>query len=348
MALTCLSTLVGLSQVEYDCFTDDAPDGFDVSTSGYYLTEPEHGLEIIGTCETAGWAMLERALASGIRDFKTDLAATLRNDHASNLSPFSGLIGQLKFSGVTSPTKAFIGHEIWPKYVKGAKLVIKGVRLGLNQSGSFTLRFRSTDGTFTGVDKTVTAVANQFATTTFAEAVELPFHTRADVDFDELKYYVTIERGTAKPLNNVFSCCGNKTTWDTHALVQGIQSDDADGTNYGTTGSAQGIVLDAYMACDELDWVCELPEHNGIYLQNVAAKCIQMKGAASAIGEMIGKNAVNICTLYNLEGLAQKRDWLLKQYAERVAWLSQNLPKQVTDCWTCKPTQKFYKTQKLV
>jgi hypothetical protein len=57
-----------------------------------------------------------------------------------------------------------------------------------------------------------------------------------------------------------------------------------------------------------LDWLCELVEHNGVNYRAVVARAIQMRAAAVAISEMVAKNTVNICTLYNLEGLNAKRN----------------------------------------
>lgn len=349
-ALDCLSTLIGLSQTEYACFTDAVPDGFDTSDSGYFLTDADYGLEIIGTCETEGWGLLERARAAGIRDFKGDFSAMLRNQHASALRPFSGLIGQLKSSGVGLPTKTHIGHQITPARIKGAKLVLKGVKVGLNTAGTYALKIRSTDPLFEDIDDTVTvATGGAFASKVFSAEIELPFYTRAEMDSDELKYYVSIERGSAKPLNNGFACCGNNPEWRKHIDVAGFQADDATAeTGLSVVAQAQGLVLDAYLTCGELDWVCELTEMDGLNYRAVVARAIQMRSAAVAIAEMLAKNTVNICTLYNIDGLQAKRNWLNNEYTSRLNWLAQNLPQGVTGCFTCKPTQKFSKTAKLV
>lgn len=349
-ALDCLTTLIGLSQTDYDCFTDTTPDDYDVSDSGYFLTDADYGLEIIGTCETEGWGLLERARTAGIRDFKADFSGMLRNEYSGAMRAFSGLIGQIKSAGVGSPTKAFIGHEIRTANIKGGKLVLKGLRVGLNEAGTYNIRIRSTDPLFVAVDDDVTvATGGQFATKTFATEIELPFYTRAELD-DDLRYYVSIERGSAKPLQNVFACCGNKDlAWQKHMDVSGFQASDAAGTSGLTLeANAQGLVMDAYLTCGELDWLCELVELNGVNYRAVVARAIQMRAAAVAISEMVAKNTVNICTLYNMEGLNAKRTWLNNEYTNRLTWLAQNLPQGVTGCFTCKPTRQFFKTAKFV
>lgn len=120
-----------------------------------------------------------------------------------------------------------------------------------------------------------------------------------------------------------------------------------DGTgNFGN--QANGFVLDGYLSCAELDWICELDTLGGYYLKDVMARTVQFRGAAIAIAALTDTLQVNPCTGYQLEALTGKRAYLNKRYAENIAWIAGNIPAGVTDCFTCKPENKFHKQKMLV
>ena len=343
MSVACLDSLVGLSKTSIPCFTDTEPTGFADSTSGYHLTDADYGLQIAGSCSIPGWTLLKAARTQAILDFKTDLGALLRTEKRSALAPFSGLIGKLKSAGVSIPTKAFIGHAVTPILMRGGRLVIKGVHVGLNQTGDFTLKIGSTDPLFVTVEKTVSAVSGQFVYNAFDTAVEIPFWTFGGGD-DDFKYFVGIERGTALPLANQFNCCGNTRNWEKYFYVSGLSSDDEIGTNPTWEGGAQGLSLDCYLSCSELDWICDLTELGGYNVLSVVARTIQFRGTAVAISALLNRQTVDTCTLYNQEQLVTKMNFSNQRFTENLQWLSQHLPDGVTDCFTCSKGQTFFKT----
>jgi hypothetical protein len=127
-----------------------------------------------------------------------------------------------------------------------------------------------------------------------------------------------------------------------------MAADDDNGTGGMFGNQANGFVLDGYLTCEELDWICELEELNGYYLLDVVARAIQMRGAAISISALIDTIQVNPCTGYQFESLNTRRAYLNKRYADYVDWIAQNMPSGVTQCFTCKPEQKFHKNKMLV
>lgn len=350
MALTCLDTLVGLSATDYACFTGDAPDGFDTSASGYYLTDTDYGLTIAEQCTVDGWAMLAAARTQAIREFKTDLRAMLRQEY-NGPRPFVGLIGQLKSSGLRTVTDDYIGFRIRVrKMQKGAKLVIRKIYLGVDTSATFSVLITSNDPLFVAPDPVdIDTTANTFSNTVLDTAIELPFWSEACPD-EYLEYYFLTARASAKPMNNSFKCCGSTPAWTGFVWADGMASTDTDAEeNGGNFGShANGFALDAYLTCEELDWICNLEYLNGYSVLDVVARTIQFRGAALAISSMIDTIQVNPCTGYQLEALNTKRAYLNKRYSENIAWITQNLPAGLTDCFACKPEKIFHKAQMLV
>jgi hypothetical protein len=351
MALTCLETLVGLSDTEYACFSDAAPDGFDTSASGYFLTDTDYGLTVIEQCSMQGWTLLTAALEQAVREFKTDLRAKLRTEYDPALTPFRGQVGKLDFTGTNTVSKDFIGLRIRPQWIKGAKLVLNGIYLGLNTEATYAVNIRSNDPTFSwagSLNVDTTGKAGAFTTKQlFSTPVELPFWSE-NCPSEYLEYYVTIERDGATPLNNKLTCCNKVAAYTKHIDVHGMLSADADGTGGTFSTWAYGMVLDAYLTCEELDWICELEELNGYSVLDVCARTIQFRGAALAISGLLDTLTVSPCTAYNAEALNAKRNYLNKRYSDNLEWLTQNVPAGATNCFVCKPERQFKHAKMLV
>lgn len=348
MALTCLDTLVGLSKTEYACFTDEVPDDFDTSDSGYHLTDTDYGLTVVDQCALAGWTMLSAALTQAIAETKTDLRAKLRERFSSSVLPFTGHVGKMKSTATGSANTDYIGVRIRVKrQIRGAKWVFRKIYLGLNTSDDFQISVTSNDPLWTAptpVD--ITTTANQFANAT--TAIELPLWTDADLSGEYLEYYILVPRAGALPLNNTFSCCGSTPAWMDYFWAQGMNADDTT-SGLGTFGNqANGFVLDGYLICEELDWLCEAEAINGYYVSDVLARTIQFRGAAIAISALVDTIQVSPCTGYQLEALNTRRAYLNKRYSENISWIVANMPAGATECFACKPESKFHKQKMLV
>jgi len=354
MSVACFDTLIGLSKVQYTCFTDSPPDGtegtiaYDTSDSGYHLTDTDYGVTVIEQCEMAGWCLLQSAKDQAITEVKTDLRAALRSKYDGGISPYSGLIGQITSSGVLGVSSQFLGLRIRTKNQKGAKLVIKKLYVGVSLSGTYSVTITSNDPLFVSPTPiAVTYTAGSFNGITLTSPIELPLFSRSCND-QYLEYYISFDRGTSVPLNNKITCCGAQPGWMKHIAVSGFQATDNIGTGGNFSSVGYGMAIDAYMACEELDWVCELEELNGYYLKDVLARAIQQRGAAIAISAMIDTLQVNPCTGYQLENLNAKRTYLNKRSADNIAWISQNMPTGVTDCFSCKPKSMFHRSNQIV
>lgn len=349
MAFTCLNTLVGLSATDVDCWTGTTPEGYNTSDSGYYLTDQDFGVNHLTGVAVAGWTILTNARAQAIREFKTDLLAAIRSRYDSALHPFSGYIGQLKHTGTRSVSNDFLGHRVRVRRLKGFRLVLQKVILGLNTSGSYDVTVTSNDELFDGsaYDLTVTHTANSWNGTDWQEEVSLPLW--ADTcPGDYLEYYIGFDRNGAQPLNNKLYCCGNNPLWKKHLDVSGFSADSATPELTGSFSTdGNGLVLKAYLTCENLDWLCELEQLNGYQTLDVAARCIQQRAAAIACGAALEMPEIGVGNGFNANVLADRRNFLNGRYGENVRWIAENLPKGVTDCFKCKPENKF-QTQKLI
>lgn len=348
MSLACFDTLVGLSKTAYECFTDDIIEGFDTSDSGYHLTDTDYGLTVMEQCAMDGWTLLQSAKEQAILEVQSDLRAGLRAKYDGGISPFSGLIGQIVSTGTLQTTKQYIGIRIRTKNQKGAKLVLKKLYVGLNLSGTYSVNIASNDPLFVPPAAiSVTYTAGTFNAVAISTPIELPLWSRSCND-PYLEYYITLDRGSALPLNNKITCCGAHPAWMAHLLAAGFESVDEIGTGASFSSMGYGMAIDGYLACEELDWICELEELNGFYLKDVVARAIQQRGAAIAISGLIDTIQVNPCTGYQLENLNAQRQFLNKRSADNIAWITQNVPHGVTDCFVCKPNRMFHRSNQLV
>lgn len=80
----------------------------------------------------------------------------------------------------------------------------------------------------------------------------------------------------------------------------------------------------------------------------VLARATQMRGAAIAISAMVDQFGVNPCISSQYDNLNSRREYLNKRSAEYVDWVTQNVPRGVTDCFTCKPQDTFHRSKTLV
>lgn len=349
MSLACFDTLIGLSKVTYDCFDEDPPEGYSDSDSGYHLTDTDYGLTIIEQCSVAGWTLLEAARTQAILEVKSDLRAKLRDRYDGGITPFSGIIAQLSSTGSQSVSKDYLGFRIRTKNQKGAKLVLKKIYLGLSIAGTYDVTITSNDPLWVAPTaiSVVIASANTMTAHTLTSVIELPLFSRSCEGL-WLEYYISFDRNGATPLNNKITCCGNQPTWKQHLTVSGFEATDDIATDGGFTSMAMGMALDAYMACEELDWICEAEYLNGYHLKDVLARAMQMRGAAIAISAMVDQYGVNPCISSQYENLNSRRAYINKRSAELLDWVSQNVPKGVTDCFTCKPQEMFHRSKILV
>ena len=350
MSLACLDTLVGLSADSNNCYTDSAPTGFDTSDSGYYLTDKDFGLSAMNGASVPGWAILSAARAQAIREFKTDLLAAIRTRLDSAVHPFSGYIGELKATGLRTATGDFIGQRIRTRRQKGLRIVLEKCFLGLDTSGVYTVEINSNDPLFEAPDPLeVTHTANTFNGTQWpAGGISLPLWSDSSKD-DYLEYYIAFDRNGATPLNNKLYCCGHEPGWKKHLDITGFSADSIapeTGGSFSTSGN--GMVLKAHLTCENLDWLCELNELNGYHTLDVVARTIQARAAAIAATDLVDRVPVSVGAGFDEGQLIDQKNVLNGRYSENIKWISQNIPKGVTDCFKCKPEAVFSKRKLLI
>jgi len=338
MSLDCLNGLVGLSDRDCPCFTDDRPSDYNQSETGYYLTDPEYGFPLkeavfagSDCSDDSVWDMLLKARNKAIRDFQTDLQAALYTERASRYSVFSGLIGKDTSSTTRNLNGTYQGLLITSKVVKGGVLKISRIGLDIDTTTTVTVKIYSSKDTSSPIfSLPVTGNANQLTYTNIPIPVELPLY---DEEVSELRYYIVYESPTFKPRNNKLTCCGRKPGWMQYLYAAGYNSNDLLGETGDT--ATNGIILQAHLFCDQLQWICDMDEVEGYNVKSVIGRAIQMKGAVKIISQILRSGNLNLYTMSNREAMYADKKRLQRDYENQVIWLAENIPAGVSDCFMC-------------
>lgn len=345
MAITCLDTLVGLTDKECPCFDTGRPADYNTSDSGYFLTDEEFGFpikEAVLASSDCGdesiWTIMEDARSQAIRDFeKTDMPTALLEYYKQSRKGYSGILGKADFSGSFLNIKNVSGLQLQPKKVKYGKFVLKSLYLGVDTTGNVTVNITSNDPDFTPISEVVSATGGRFIKHTLSSPVSFDLDS---VFVEQLFYNFSFDTTSITPLKNKIWCCSGKPFAENTDLY-GFNADTLDDTEKANEGNGYGLALDGYFTCEKLDWICELNEVGGYNLLSVIARCIQFKGAVKLISKILEGDKVNYYTLLDKEGLYKRRSKLSKLYNDYIDFIAQNVPDNFSDCWKCDDRNEF-------
>lgn len=343
MALTCLDTLVGLTDKDCSCFTTDRPVDYDTSDSGFYLTDPEYGFPTQQAvfentpCEDGFWDAMANARTKAIQSLKTDLRSALSSLREKPFPSWEGYIGKIKWNQYNNNALDTAGLQLRPVKRKHGFITVNKIYLGLNASQDVTVTVKSTDPSFVEQSYTISTTADTFTEYTISGGLRLPMYRKG---LEELHYFFEYERDGARPLNNELWCCGGQP-WMKYIKAGGYQFAQANISTFDRYGFyngqyANGFALDVNFECDDLDWVCDLENVNGYDLREVIARCIQFKGAVNLIAYVLDTGNINRYSVLESDRLAAKAAHLNEMYQQNIEWLAYHIPANISGCWGCK------------
>lgn len=354
----CLTTIIGLSQTNCECFDDNKPIDSNVSDSGIFLDEIE-GLTLnmadaASECESGSlWDILSGARTNGITYFKSDLMASLAQKYKQKRHPFMGTVGSSKFKNSLTLSGAFGGIRIYCANIISGVMTINKIGLAFEQAATFDIEI------YNNVDDTpihtftVNSVANKFEWYTLTTPVELAM---SDDTGENPQYYLIYSVSGMKP-KDVRGSCGcssanykyywnannpiyksyEKDRWSEYIMLTGIQGNDiSDRENWGTSEYLNGLILDAKFICKTSDLICKnVFDYEGNELAFVMAYAVRYRAAAIVIDEILSSGNLNRYTMMEREALYGKRNNYIKEYQNRISYLSDNINWKANDCLTC-------------
>jgi hypothetical protein len=218
---------------------------------------------------------------------------------------------------------------------KGMKMIIPELLLGLDTSGTFEVTIRSNIPNFENITFDVVSIADRWKSNDLSgESIELDMHT--DHPLEYIEYWATIERGSARPLESNFGCCGSRPAWRQYFDFSGYGDTDGLGSSSQVTGQTNGFVWKVNLGCDDFQWVCELEALGDYETKSVIARALQFRAALFAYSLILNSGTtVNLCTLYKSEEIAGHRNFLNNKYAEYIQYASENIPNGASSCFSC-------------
>lgn len=354
----CLTTIIGLSQTNCECFDDNKQADANVSDSGIFLDEIE-GLtlnmtEAAAECETGSmWDILSKARANSATYFKSDLMAALAQKYKQKRHPFTGAVGSSKFKNSITLTGSYGGVRIYCANIISGVMTINRVGLAFEQAAVFDIDI------YNGVDDDpiytfqVSTIANKFAWYDLPTPVEL---SMSDDTGENPQYYLLYSVSGIKPKDMRGSCgCGSNSykyywnttnpvyksyerdRWSEYIMLTGVQGNTlSDRDNWSTSEFLNGIILDAKFICKTSDLICKnVFDYEGNELAFVMAYAVRYRAAAIVIDEILSSGNLNRFTMMDRESLYGKRNNYLKEYQNRISYLSDNINWKANDCLTC-------------
>lgn len=335
----CLDSIIGLSRTDCECFEVPTVD----SESGLFLDEVE-GLNLkmidAGTdCETGSlWDLLRYAREQAILAYKADFAGKLAMSWKMARIPFKGQIGRDKFS-TDYNVGAVSGHRYVFGNVKNGLWKVTRIATLFNTSGSFDVKIYNNvedDALYT---INVTSVANKVTWTTLETPLNLPMY---DAQAEYLQYFFLYEYPGFKPKDNSFKCCSTVLNfncykpvlmnindarymfhrWCNVTGVNGASVDAIRDSSSSFNNHAMGLLVDGEMKCDTQGIACNDTDYNYSAIAKVKAYAIWYRAGAFLANAILSSQNINRFTMLDREALYGKRNNYLKEYSNRLEWLT--------------------------
>lgn len=374
----CLKYVVGLSRSECECFDTDRPVDYNTSESGLYIADciPLNITNSATDCEKGGiWDIMETARERAINTFLADLPPTLAMYFGQTLVPYLGYVGSPRFNDATSPRTVgnYAGQLFKPNQIKGGKVILRGVELALT---NFTPPVNVDVFVYSNLDLTTPLGSTTVTLTTTNKMYSADFSSPIELIMDDkdangysypngyLEYYIVYQVPTgAKYVNNQLydggggcSSCNKSANQNRqfpflpYGNFNGIESPSiaALETPVIKTDTAQGLRIKGDFGCAVLDWLCgltydvtSLGAGNHADVAAAVAKAIYWKSVDYVIGAILSSKNINSITVLNREQLYGKKATASKtEYPHYLGWLAQNIPTDLTDCYTCKESTR--------
>lgn len=371
--MECLKYVVGLTNTACPCFDHGKPVDYNTTQSGLYVSDilPMNITDQAGDCEQGSvWDILDRARTLGISSFLADLAVFYSSKKTYRFAPLKGFVGDFKTSTHLLPvfTGGWMGYKIKPKRIKGGVITINGVDLNLQSLTvpvSVPVHVYSNQNLATPIATTTASIVSNGVWTSadFATPVELTLDDTDQNGYyyadDDLCYYVLYQmplggRYANNLINEPLGCgsCGTSQSAKKHPFSEygtatGIEAQNVADveSSSNSSGYAYGMRLRLEAGCNATAWLCNVSYSAeatgaGQYLDvgRMIAHTLQRAIAIQALNAIILSGNINSILILEGEAIRALKNSLQKQYLENLAWIADNTPQSITDCYECKKT----------
>lgn len=351
----CLEALIGLTDIDCDCYSDLRPADWNVSESGRFITDPEVGFPTLAAvfesvdCGSEFWAMLTKSKTQSLRDFRHELKIRLKEHFEPRIPSFRGLFGKTKSSGRYYPTRQYIGDLIRFPDWRDATMVINKIGLNISVSDTVQVVIDSNDPAFEPITVEITTTAGRASFLELTEPIELNFHSETVSNLFYAIYYELPDGAYVNDNKASCGCTGVDPLKRGILSFGGFTSDTLEDLECVTPGqNANGLSIGCYFNCDYTGFLCQLSQLGGSDLLDDVAAALQAKAASKLISLVIESNAINRYTLKPLEELYGRRTRLQNNFTEYVDAIAKNFRPDLSGCWNCKSDRAWVKGTKLM
>lgn len=346
----CLTNLFKLSRTTCTCFDEGKPTDYNEGKFDVYLDELE-GFELnmlagASDCSSGSlWDIMAWARDEAAKQFKADLLACINQNYVSRRSVYSGLIGQISFTGNLNLTHTKAGQILIFPQIKGGKMTLRRIATAFNTTGTIDVEVydNAMNQTTPIASYTLNTTANTAEFSTLSTPLELPMWSNL---VKHLEYYIVYTRGTKQPkdVQTDCGCGGTPPPWKTWMSVYGISGSD---TSYGqwtrVKKFANGLLLDVDLRCKATDLICsdERPldiDNSGFDMQVVYAN--RWLAGALTFQKILDSPNLSRYTLMDRERIYGMRNHARARYNEFITYLCENTEVS-SGCLMCKQNPNF-------
>jgi len=331
----CFENLVGLSQLDCECYDFDA--SLKSSDLGLFLDEHEGiDLELIKNALGCGndlEQIFNSIYARAVNFFESDLQVEISQSHKQKYPPFIGKIGERKYDKAYRQS-TLSGLKLETRNIDSASIVVKSMNLYFDSPGNIQLQIYKNNETFG--DAIDIAVIEGVTKHTFSTVLNLPI-SEDGVNND---YYFLYTSDGPKPMNNKTSCSCNgiESVRGKFLKPKGVYGTEFYDLSIDST-YAYGISLDATISCSIDPMLCDfMVDH---LFNRRAGIVLWYKMGVLTIEEVFASRNINYDTMSDREYLYGRKKKYEKEYKNLVMWLAENTTITQSNCFVCNNNKRM-------
>jgi hypothetical protein len=350
-----LTYLIGLARQQCPC-ADTAPDNYNVSASGLYLTdlEPFGMLEGLEDCEHGGiWAMLEAARYEAVQQFQTDMITLLSQRYKAVRKRFKGVLGEISGTEKLQTQSQYVGFRLYCGNVRGGTLQLNELGTIFEKDGAITLYIYNNLGELLHTIEDADTKAGRLSRSPLN--ISLPMSH----DFtNHLEYFFIYEYDPQnRPIVNKAHCGCNgfdpfydtqkpyisahhtgSRSWASWLMMGSYEANTLEGCINNTKRAPNrfnGLVLTVEIYCKSLELLTSDGNINfdANPLAMAYATAIRYKAAEIMANKLLLTNNLNRAVMINREQIAAERETWRKQYLEITSYVCQIMDISQNDCF---------------
>lgn len=360
----CLINIIGFTETECDCFAGEFEGSYQESTSRLYMdahAETKFLLPAVKKITDCGKKMGEHfdaARTLAIDKFMEKLLLSIGTRYTVLQDAYKGDIGQRGSTGALSLGTYFMGAVYEMKQIKGGLLRINALQIGLNQTllnvPVQLWKAYKVNGEYELQELIATIEVDSTANSAHRNELSTPIDLPLLDDSQHIIHYLLLidRQAGFQPLNMTVHCgCNKQNLLEKWMKQAGIQGNDIETLQYsdrktGNRDYINGIVAEAELRCNDLNFLCENMDNNP-FVKKAVEFSIWYQAGSELIDILMHSKDVNRELMTQREEMKRDMAILHNKFKSRIDWIAENLDLSSNTCYKCNTTNEVrgpYKT----